>query len=454
MSYNFHAYGQDQLFLMPPSVQEWVAEDSLVRFVSEVVDGLEESGRLASFFAYYREDGWGAAAYHPVLMVKVLLYGYSIGQTSSRKLAEALRMDVGFRYLAANQQPDHRTIAAFRTTHREALEGLFVEILQLCKQTGLVKLGRVALDGRRVAGSAAQDANRTRAQLEEEVKQLLGEAARKDAEEDAQYGLEEGGNELPAALKNPKERLKRLQQALVELEVKEKALQEEQRKKVEAREAEQKRTGKKKPGKQPRSPEQVKLPEKARANASDPESRLTKNRRGYVQGYNGQAMADCESQVIVAQALTNAETDYAQFIPMLKRCKEQAGEAPKQALADSGYWSEAVGGRDGEGGTEFLIAPIYFAKEAEGQHPERDRMAEKLKGEDGKAAYAQRCSTIEPVFGQMEMRNLRRFCLRGMKKVKLEWSLWCTTHNLLKLWRAKLRPNAAMIQRKAALQAA
>jgi transposase len=439
VSYNFRSYGQDQLFLMPPSVQEWVPEDSLVRFVSEVVDELERRGRLGEFFAQYRSDGWGAAAYHPVMMVKVMLYGYSVGLTSSRKLAEALRMDVGFRYLAANQQPDHRTIAVFRTAHREGLEGLFTEILLLCKEAGLVKMGRVALDGRRVAGSAAQEANRTRAQLQEEVTQLLNEAAQVDAEEDAQHGLGLGGNELPAGLKKAGDRLQRLNEAIQALEEKQKALQEEQREKIEARHEKAKQSGRTPRGPEPKAPEEVELPPKARANATDPESRLTKNRRGYVQGYNGQAMADCESQVIVAQELTNAENDLEQFLPMLERCRQQAGRAPGQVLADAGYWDEAVGARDGEGGTEFLIAPMHWKNEKT-PRPHRDRMAEKLATEAGRAAYAQRCSTIEPVFGQMEMRGLRRFLLRGLKKVGLEWSLWCTTHNLLKLWRAKLRP--------------
>lgn len=453
MSYNFRPYEHDQLFLMPPSVKEWVAEDSLACFVSDVVDELESSGQLVAFFAQYRSDGWGAAAYHPVMMVKVLLYGYSVGIVSSRKLAEALRTHVDFRYLAANQQPDHRTIAVFRTTHREALEGLFTQILLLCREAGLVKLGRVALDGRRVAGSAAQDANRTREQLRAEVEALLAVSARTDAEEDAQYGIEVEGEELPPELKRAGARSQRLKQALKVLEEKEKALQEEQRKKIEARHEEARRAGRKPRGPEPKSPGQIQLPPGARANATDPESRLTKNRRGYVQGYNGQAMAECGSQVIVARDLTNAENDLGQFLPMLQQCREQAGEAPEQVLADAGYWDEEVGAQDGKDGTDFLVATRTWANE-KAPRPERDRMAAKLAEEASRAAYAQRCSTIEPVFGQMEMRGLRRFLLRGLKKVKLEWSLWCTTHNLLKLWRAKLRARAGVQPARTAAQPA
>lgn len=437
MSYHFLPYSQDQLLLLPPSLQEWVHEDSLARFVSDVVDELDRSGRLGLFYQSYRADGWGAAAYHPVMLVKVLLYGYSVGLTSSRKLAQALELDVAFRYLAANQQPDHRTLAGFRTGHRQALEQLFVEILELCRSAGLVKLGRVALDGRRVAGNAALDQNRTRAKLQEQVEKLLEEAAQVDAEEDRQYGQEQRGDELPAALRDPTERLRRLQKALQELEQKEKALQQEQAEVWAQREEQERRTGKKKRGPKPKKPEQIQLDAEARANTTDPESRILKTRRGWVQGYNAQAMAECDSQVIVAQQITQETNDLQQLGPMLEGCQRQAGGVPEELLADAGYWSEATGEKDGQGGTELFVATV--AHFGEGKHPQRDRMEEKLKSERGKSIYAQRQSTIEPVFGQMQMRGLQRFVLRGKAKVQLEWSLWCTTHNLLKLWRAVLR---------------
>lgn len=436
MSFNFRPYAQDQLFLMPPSVQEWVPKDSLVCFLSDVVDQLDAAGRLADFYARYRVDGWGASAFHPVMMVKVLLYGYTNGVTSSRRLSAMLEVDVAFRYLAANSQPDHRTINTFRTTHREALEGLFVDVLELCRAAGLVKLGRVALDGHRVAGNATQTENRKRAQLEKEVQKLLDEAARIDAEEDRQHGPEARGDELPSGLKDPAKRAARLRKALEELEKKEAALRKEQEERIARREDEERRTGKKKRGKKPRAPEEVKLPEDARANCTDPESRVLKARNGgWLQGYNGQAMVDCETQVIVGQELTNEEADVRLLAPMLARCKAQAGESPEQVLADAGYWSEANGALDGQGGTELLIATVHWPNDRKDQHPQRDAMEAKLQEEEGKVAYRQRCSTIEPVFGQMVMRGLERFRLRGKVKVQLEWSLWCTTHNLLKLWR-------------------
>jgi transposase len=440
MSYNFRPYAQDQLFLMPPSVQEWVKKDSMVCFLSDVVDQFDAGGRLAAFYARYRADGWGASAFHPVMMVKVLLYGYTNGVTSSRRLAAMLEVDVAFRYLAANNQPGHRTINDFRTEHREALEGLFVDVLELCQAEGLVKLGRVALDGHRVAGNASLSENRKRARLEEEIRSLLDEAAWIDAEEDRQHGPEARGDELPSGLKDPRKRAERLQKALEELEKKEAALQKEQEERITQREAEEQQAGRKKAGRKPKAPEEVKLPEDARANRTDPDSRVQKGRHGgYLQGYNAQAMADCGSQVIVAQQVTNEEADVHQLTPMLNRCEEQAGARPEQALVDAGYWSEANGALDGQNGTDLLIATVHWARENPAAHPQRDLMDAKLETEEGKAAYAQRGSTIEPIFGQMVMRGLERFRLRGKKKVQLEWSLWCTTHNLLKLWRNALR---------------
>jgi transposase len=455
MSYNFLPYAQDQLFLMPPSVQEWVKKDSLVCFLSDVVDQLDERGRLAEFYARYRTDGWGAPAYHPVMMVKVLLYGYSSGVTSSRRLSALLEVDVAFRYLAANSQPDHRTISLFRTEHREALEGLFLDVLQLCQEAGLVKLGRVALDGHRVAGNASLSENRKRARLEEEIRSLLDEAAWIDAQEDQQHGPEARGDELPSGLKDPRRRAERLQKALEELEKKEAALRKEQEERIAAREKEEQEAGRKKRGRKPKPATEVKLPEDARANRTDPESRTMKGRNGrYLQGYNAQAMADCSSQVIVAQQLTNEEADVHQLEPMLDRCEEQAGARPEQALVDAGYWSEENGALDGQGGSDLLIATVHWARENPEQHPQRDRMEAKLETEAGKDAYAQRGSTIEPVFGQMVMRGLERFRLRGLEKAGLEWSLWCTTHNLLKLWRQMLRACAGGPAGRAPLLAA
>lgn len=454
MSYNFRDYDQDQLFLMPPSVQEWVKEDSLARFLSEVIDGMDARGRLDAFYAPYRVDGWGAPAFHPVMMLKVLLYAYTNGVTSSRRIEAMLEVDVAFRYLAANNQPDFRTINGFRTTHLDALLGVFVDVLELCRDAGMVKLGRVALDGHRVAGDASLSENRKRERLEQQVQELLDEAALLDARENEQHGPEARGDELPSGLKNPRKRAEHLQRALEELKKREAARRAEQEERIALREKEEREAGRKKRGRKPKPAAEVKLPEDARVNRTDPESRVMKGRNGrYLQGYNGQAMVDCGSQVIVAQQLTNEEADVKLLAPMLDRCEEQTGARPEQALLDAGYWSEENGALDGQGGTDLLIATMRWARENPDQHPQRDRMDAKLESDEGKAAYAQRGSTVEPVFGQMVTRGLERFRLRGKKKAGLEWSLWCTTHNLLKLWRHARGSHGRSVSCTAALAA-
>jgi transposase len=459
MGQNFRPYDQSQLFLMPPAVSEWVGQESLARFLSEAVEHLDGSGKLADFYAAYREDGWGRAAYSPVMMVKVLLYGYCKGITSSRRLAEALEMDVAFRYLAANQQPNFRTISDFRKDHLANLERLFPVVLELCREAGLVKLDRVALDGTRLAGNASLQANRTRAQLEAEVRRMLQQSIETDAEEDARYGEDQRGDELPEGFRTRGERAARIQEAIERLKAEEEAERQAQAEKIEQREEAERRRGKKMNGRKPKRPEAVK-PKERRANTTDPQSYTMKNRRGWVHGYNAQAAADCESQVIVATDIADSGVDQRQLLPMLGRIAEQAGAMPQQLLADAGYWS-ARNAALGSEHTDLLIA----TRNARRQEPAprwqtkgprarkaaaREAMEAKLQTEAGQAAYAQRATTIEPVFGQMKTRGLRTLLLRGREKARGEWSLWCTTHNLLKLWRETLRRGVSMIPESAA----
>jgi len=447
MAWNFYPYDQKTLYLLPPSVEEWVPKKSLARFVNDVLDRLEAQGRLKSLYKSYRRDGWGATAYHPRMLMKVLVYGYCVGVTSSRKLAAALENDVALRYLAANQQPDFRTVALFRKNHLEELNALFGEILELCKEAGLVKLGRVALDGRKVAGNAAMDQNRTESGLREVAKKLLEEAERVDEEEDRLYGPDVRGDELPEELTDPKTRQERIEAAIRQLEEKKKQQEAQQAQKLAKREAEEAETGKKSRGRKPKDPKAV-VNEEAKANMTDPDSRILKTRRGFTQGYNAQAIAECGSQVIVAQAVTQEENDVRQLAPMLQNCEEQNGQAPEEVLADAGYWSDENAQLETEE-TELFIATKKDHKQRkamkEAEAPKgrisngataKERMERKLLTQRGRAAYKQRGATIEPVFGQMVMRNLKQFWLRGLKQVKVEWSLWCATHNLLKLWRS------------------
>lgn len=446
MSYNFLPYSQDQLLLMPPSLTEWVKEDSLARFVSDLVDHLHAEGELATFFKGYREDGWGRAAYHPCMMLKVLLYCYVIGVRSSRRIEQALELDVGLRYLAANQRPNFRTIADFRKEHLEAFEKLFVSVLVLCQEAGLAKLGLVALDGRKVAANAALDRNRTEAALQEEIADILAEAERLDREEDERFGENARGDELPEGLRSSAERLERLKEARARLGAEAERARQQQQEKIDARAEEEHRTGKKKRGRKPKPPEAVVDADK-KANTTDPDSRIMQNRRGWVQGYNAQIVTDCESQIIVAQDVTQEENDVQQLGPMLDRIRETIGAAPAVCVADAGYWSEANAALETPA-TELLIATTKNWKQRKalaamgpprGRIPNnmkpQERMERKLRTKRGQALYRQRSTSVEPVFGQMEGRGLNRFLLRGCRKVRAEWSLFCTTHNILKLWR-------------------
>jgi transposase len=207
MSHNFRDYSQDQMYVLPPSLREWVTEDSLAHFISDVVDRLDASGKLQPIYGRYRSDGWGAPAYHPAMMVKVLLYAYAIGQRSSRRIERLLHEDICFRYLAANQTPDFRTISDFRKDNLKALEQLFTASLELCAEAGLVKLGRVALDGRKVRGNASLDRNRRRQELEKEVARILAEAAKQDQKEDKQHGAHGRDDDLPPEVRGRQRRL-------------------------------------------------------------------------------------------------------------------------------------------------------------------------------------------------------------------------------------------------------
>ncbi len=454
MAYNLLALDREQGYLMPPSLREWLAEEDLAWFVLDAVEQMD----LDEFYAVYRNDGWGAAAYDPAMMVGVLLYAYCQGIRSSRKIGRALERDVGFRVVAANQRPDFRTICRFRSEHEKALERLFVQVLWLCREAGLVKLGVVALDGAKVAANAALDANRNHEALKEEVQRMLVEARKIDMEEDALFGAEKRGDELPEGLGRRVERLKRLQEAKTRLEKEAEAAARVAQERLAQRQAEEMASGKKKRGRKPKVVEPAPI-EEAKANMTDPDSRIMKARQGYVQGYNAQAIVS-RDQIIVATGVTQEANDVQQLKPMLEtleRTLEAAGieDRPRAALADAGYWSEAnaIGCTCPEG-PELLIATSKDWKQRKaarekgcprGRIPNdlspRERMERKLLTQRGRRMYRLRGITIEPVFGQLkEGQGCRRFMRRGLPAVQSEWSLMATIHNLLKLWRSGQAP--------------
>jgi len=451
MAYNFRVCNRDQGYLLPPDIRDWVPEGDLALFV---VDAVKQMG-LGDFYKSYRRDGRGGSAYPPETMVTVLLYSYCMGERSSRRIERLCERDVGYRVITGNTFPDHTTIARFRQGHKEALAGLFVEALRLCAEAKMVKVGVVALDGTKMKANAALSANRTQAHLAEEVRKMLVEAEAVDCEEDALYGKEKRGDELPEGLRDRKSRLARLKECKERLEREAAETAAEQARKIAEREAEEQATGEKKRGRKPRTPEQA-AQEKAesKANATDPESRIMKTRKGYEQAYNAQAIAT-EEQIIVVAEVTQDENDQKQYHPMLEQAAanlDAAGVNRKigACLADAGYWSQATVEACSENGPEPLIATTKDWKQRKamrerppprGRIPAgldpRDRMERKLLTKRGRALYQLRSQTVEPVFGQIkDGRGFDSFVQRGASAADAEWKVICATHNLLKLFRS------------------
>jgi transposase len=451
MAYNFLRGDRDQSFLLPPDLRDWLPTGHLAWFVLDVVDQLD----LGPFYRHYRDDGHGHPAYDPKTLLGVLLYGYCLGVRSSRQLEGRCTEDLAFRVLAANQTPDHVTIARFRVRHEQALAGFLVESLRLCAAAGMVKVGTVALDGTKLAGNAADKANRTLDRLEREVAEILRQAADADQQEDRLFG-EARGDELPEVLASKAGRLARLRQAKARLEAEAAERARRFAERVAAATAAAAAKGKPPPTLKPRARDEAPNP-KATANTTDPDSRLLHTRRGRVQGYNAQAVTTLE-QVIVAAELTQDANDFQQLQPMLEAISATlaaAGiaERPGRLAADSGYWSIANLTQI-PNAPQLLIPPPKHGRHgkprkdgkpsASRSHGLRAAMTARLTSEDGKACYGKRKQTIEPVFGQIKAgRGARRFLRRGLAACEAEWKLLCGTHNLLKLWRhTVMRPAA------------
>jgi transposase len=452
MAYNFLRGDRDQPFLLPPDLRDWLPADHLAWFVRDVVDQLD----LNLFLRAYRADGHGHPAYDPKTLLGVLLYGYAIGVRSSRQIQRRCIEDLAFRVLAGNQAPDHVTIARFRVRHQQALAGFLVASLELCAAAGLVRLGVVALDGTKVAANAATTASHTHDKPAAEVAEILRQAAEIDQREDLEND-QARGDQLPEALASKAGRLARLRQAKAQLE----AEAAERQRRYEQRVAELAAAAHAK-GKQPRAHIKPRRRDeapnpKATANVTDPDSRFMHTRRGSIQGYNAQAVTTCE-QVIVAAELTQDANDLQQLEPMLTATAATLGAAgiPERLgrlLADCGYWTIANLTAIPDA-PELLIPPARHGRQGKPRKdgkPTASRsdglralMQARLASDDGKACYAKRKETVEPVFGQLkEQQGARRFLRRGLAACDAEWKLLCGTHNLLKLWRHQVRPPAA-----------
>jgi hypothetical protein len=375
---------------------------------------------------------------------------------------------VAFRYLAADQHPDHDTIAAFRQEHLGNLSQLFVQVLQLCQRAGLVKLGHVALDGTKIQANASKHKamsyermGEAEKKLEAEVQALLAEAARVDAEEDGKYGKGKRGDELPKELARRESRLEKIREAKAALEQEAREAAEKKQAEVEAqlkeREKQERERGRKFGGRPPQAPdpEQAKPEAKAQRNFTDPDSRIMKDgaTKEFVQAYNAQAAVDSHAQVIVGAAVTQEANDKKQLVPRLKEVKVRMGRPPQQATADTGYFSEPNVTDAQLRGIDLFVPPD---RQKHGEKrpattgppsPEAtvtEQMRHKLRTAEGQAVYKLRKAVGEPVFGQIkEARGFRRFLLRGLGKVQAEWQMICATHNLLKLFRSGWTPQSA-----------
>lgn len=478
VAHNFVPVERDQSFLMPPSMTEWLDEDHLVWLVLEIVGELDLSG----FEAAYRADGRGGQAYDPAMMVGLLVYAYCVGERSSRRIERLLVTDVAFRVVAANQRPDHTTIARFRAGHQDAVAGLFGQVLAVCAKAGLLASGVVAVDGTKLAASASMGANRTAKQLAAEI---LAQAEAVDAVEDAAEAAATQGQPVadPGLGRRGAARRERVRQVLAQLEAEaeERSYDEHMRRRAVV-EAE---TGRKLPGNPP-SPDSAMFKSRELGNLTDPDSRLLKCRKGWLQGYNVQAVAN-EAQVVVAAQATNDAVDTAWFVPMMEQTVEnlaglEGAVQVRQSLADAGYW--AVGNTE-FAGMEVLVSPSQAHKLGKLTQREQDRclvlarleageiskdeagtligvgrsrlnhilrlraengdhtltatMMARLGTPQGRADYKRRKAIIEPVFGQIKhCRGIRQLARRGLAAADSEWKLICTAHNILKIHKTRL----------------
>lgn len=441
-------------YLLPPSVQDWLPESHLARYVVEVVEGLDLS-KLESVYA-----GRGSAAYHPAMLLSLLIYGYATGAYSSRKIERASYDSLAFRFIACGQHPDHDTLASFRRRHGEQFAATFVQVLQIARENQVSRFGTVSLDGTKIHANASRHsalsyahAEKIEAQLKAEVQEML-----KLAEAADQSDLPDGVS-LPDEIKRREDRLAAIAEAKTKIEARAKERlereQAEYQAKLDKREAKEKANGKKPGGKPPKPPQVGPRPDD-QINLTDEESRIMKVAGGgFEQCYNAQALVDSESMLVMAPHVTQAGNDKEQVVPMLAKLQALPEELnqPEKFLADSGYFSE----KNVEACEAARIEPLIavgrdahhrhwrerFEEPAASSEPTSpvDKMKHRLKTKAGRAAYGQRKQTVEPVFGIIKsVMGFRQFLLRGLANVQNEWTLVCLAWNLKRM--ATLRPHS------------
>jgi transposase len=451
MSKTYRSWDPDQAYLLPPSPSDWLPENDLVYFVLDTVRDLDLKAIARKYEA---GDGRGFPPYHPRMMVTLLVYSYTQGVFSSRRMMKRCERDAAYRVIVQDDVPDFRTISDFRKLHLSELEGLFVQVLRLCQAAGLVKLGHVSLDGTKVKANASRHKAMSYGRMKEEekrlgqeIRDLLHRAEATDAEEDARYGSGCRGDELPAELSRRQDRLKKIREARKALEKQAKATAKEERRRGQQED----RQG----GDPPRSPRPGKdvkdVPhDKKQYNFTDPETSIMKMpNKGFDQCGNAQTAVDREHQVIVAADVTNEANDKQQLKPMVKQAKRNLGSDGEidKLSADNGYfsqdnvtWLEAQD-IDGYIATGRLKHTDPVPSSPRGRVPKgltiKQRMARKLRTKKGRQTYAQRKWITEPVFGQIKRGlGFTQFLLNGIDKMRSEWRLVCMSHNLRKLWAA------------------
>jgi len=446
MAANFRLVDRDTAYLLPPSVDDWLPEDHLARFVVEIVDQLDISALKGAY------TGSGSDAYHPRMMLALLFYSYATGRFSSRKIEAATHDSLAMRYVAANQHPDHDTICTFRRRFLDSLSDLFVQILEVAHQMGLVEVGDVAIDGSKAQANASKHkamswerACQLEDQLSEEVAQLMDRAEQADSEQVETEAL-------PEEISRRNERLEQIRQAKAMIEERaaqrykqEKAAHE---KKMADRQAKEKRTGKKTPGRKPKPPEPGPR-ESDQVNFTDPDSRIMlTSSQGWQQAWNLQSSVDMDSHMILGGTLTQATNDKQQLEPMMDQLSELPEElgTVKRVAADAGYFSEDNTNLVTERGADPYISmsrkkhhPGWTRRLADPVPPPEDptpiqAMTWRLKTQEGREFYARRKSTVEPVFGIIKgVMGFRQFLLRGLRKATGEWKLVQCAYNLKRM---------------------
>jgi transposase len=431
MAHDFRCPERRQTFLLPPDMRDWLPEDDIVHLILDAVALMD----LSAFEAAHKLGGAGQAPFAPSLLLSVLIYAYSHGVRSSRAIERLCGRDAGYRFIVGEHVPDHTVIARFRRRHVERLEAIFVRVLEMCRDAGLIRLGLVVLDGTKVKANASLEANRSAATIDEQVGRMMAEAESADRRED---------------------RLARLRACQAKLERQAAAAAARQQAKIDARAVEEQATGKRRRGRKLKPADTSVDPDRV-ANPTDPESGIMKTRQGWVQGYNAQAVVTPQ-QIILAAEVTTEANDVQQLKPMLDLTQAVVEMVMGEdavlgaAAADAGYWSEDNAAsqtaecelfiatrQDRQQRAELRDAPAPRGRLPKGLSA-RERMQRKLRTRRGRAIYRQRGASVEPVFGQMkERQDAGRFSMRGLVACRGEWHLQAATHNLRKLHRASVR---------------